>query len=396
LKKKQLIKEALLATILMIVLDLVINLFSFKSEFIRPIRQGLNGFDVYDLRFSQDDSVVNAIDTGITIVEIGNSRAEIAGQIIVLAEYEPKLIGIDAIFSDPHPAGMDDTLINALHLGNKMVVASKYQLNDQTGKPEILQSFFNSSIPSLQNGFFNLLGGAEEVKRQFVPFIKMGDTLYPAFTTAMLRQISPEKYLLVKNRNASVESINYSGGTHHYNIITKERLSQSDHSADMRDLVHNKIVFLGMIKDGVPDVLEDNHFTPLNHKVVGKSFPDMYGVVIHANIFEMMLRGNYIFEAPSWVVYFITFIIVFLINIFFIRHLSKGKKQSHLFLFLFQFIIAAALVYLALLAFKWFDFKMNLAPMMVAIVLSFEVFWIYEWTATFLRKRFRYETFVHK
>jgi hypothetical protein len=63
-------------------------------------------------------------------------------------------------------------------------------------------------------------------------------------------------------------------------------------------------------------------------------------------------------------------------------------------LFLLQFVIAIVLIYLALLIFTWWNYKLDLMPMVIAMVLSFEIFWLYEWTALKLKKNFGYETFL--
>jgi hypothetical protein len=50
----------------------------------------------------------------------------------------------------------------------------------------------------------------------------------------------------------------------------------------------------------------------LNLKVAGRANPDMFGVVIHANIVSMILNEDYIDQLDGWVLYLIAFIICFL------------------------------------------------------------------------------------
>ena len=332
----------------------------------------------------------------LRLLKSGIPRQEIAAQIDKIAKFGPAIIGLDAIFENAREGIADNTLIAALRNQEKLVVASKYDNNPESGKEGLFRSFFSNEIPGLQDGFFNLVEGPEEIKRHFLPFLTLNGTKYPAFSTRMLMLLSKKKFNSLSHRNKAVESINYSGGAHHFNTVAKDTLLYGDSSQNMRDLFYKKIVLIGFIKDKKPDVLEDFHFTPLNHKHTGKSFPDMYGVVIHANILEMMLKENYIHEAPQWLVYLFTFGIILVINIYYIRRLSGKGKKNQLFLFILQFLVVSVLVYFALLAFKYFNFKMDLTPMMIAVVLSLEVFWIYEFLASFAKNRFGYKTFVHE
>jgi CHASE2 domain-containing sensor protein len=45
---------------------------------------------------------------------------------------------------------------------------------------------------------------------------------------------------------------------------------------------------------------EDKFYTPLNKKLAGKSNPDMFGVVVHANIISMILREDYVEQMATW------------------------------------------------------------------------------------------------
>jgi CHASE2 domain-containing sensor protein len=121
----------------------------------------------------------------------------------------------------------------------------------------------------------------------------------------------------------------------------------------------------------------------------------MYGVVVHANILEMMLDRHYINVLPVWGVYACTFVIVFFINIFYIRKVSRSHKHNHILLFFLQFALAIGLLYLALVIFDVFDFALDSMPILIAVVLSFEIFWLYEWLAVKMHKLIGYETFLH-
>ena len=425
MKRTQLYKEAFVASLLVIAVDILLSFVPWKFELIRPIKQGFNDFNVDDLRYSQADPMVSKKDTGITILEIGNTRREIAEEITRVTALHPRAIGIDAIFFAPTPPAAsqpapghaaasqaaasqpdeDSALIHAVRDARNLVLASKYTLDAKStggfksaadSSTERMQtSFFEPAIPGVRDGFFNFVEGPEDVKRHFTPFLTFNGQDYPSLTTRMLQELSPDAYQALLARHNEIETINYAGNLSHYNVVSLERFFHPDNEDDLAAYFRDKIVFIGFFKDQQPDVLEDMHFTPMNHRRGGKSFPDMYGVVIHANILEMMQGHHYINVMPLREVYLVTFVIIFFINIFYIRKVSRSHRHNHLLLFLLQFILAIGLLYLALLIFDLFDYTFDPMPMLIAVVLSFEIFWLYEWLAVKMNKLFHYKTILH-
>lgn len=393
MKKTQRYKEAFIASILVIIVDILLSFVPWKFELIRPIKQGFNDFNVYDLRYSGTDTFIGKKDTDITLVEIGDTRRQIAGELNRIAPFHPRIVGIDAIFTQPGDPAADSELIDALRKFPRLVLAAQYSID--SNKEWMQQSFFKSQIPTARDGFYNFVEGPEDIQRHFAPFLPLHGRPYPAMTSAMLQSLSPDDYQYLKNRNNSVETINYAGNLNHYNIVPLDNLLHPNGKEDLGGYLRDKIVLLGFFKAQKPDVLEDLHFTPMNDRRGGKSFPDMYGVVIHANILEMMLGRHYINVLPDWGVYGCTFIIIFFINLFYIGKLSRSHKHNHFLLFLLQFVLAIGLLYLALLIFDWFNFALDPLPILIAVVLSFEIFWLYEWLAVKMHKFFGYETFLH-
>jgi hypothetical protein len=395
MKKSQLIKEAFVASLLVICIDLMISFFPWKSDFIKPIKQGLDDFDIYDLRYSGADPTAGKKDTNITLLQIAESRSEIAAQIAKVMSLNPKIIGIDAIFNDPQNEEKDSLLIQALKMSKTVVVASRYFGRSDSGREYIKRSFFSDKIPGLMDGFFNLAEGPVSTQRHFAPFVPINSEIYPSMTTRMLEALSPEAYNKLISRHRSIESIYYSGNLSDFNVVTYNQFKNLDGHAGTDDYFRNKIVFIGFFIERPPYVLEDFHFTPMNDKHGGKSFPDMYGVVIQANILEMLLNGHFINEMPLWLVYSITFILLLFINVFYIWTLNRYHEHKHLMLFIFQLFLVSLFVYAALLIFDWFDYKIDLMPLIIGAGLSLEIFWLYEILAKRMKKLFQYETFVH-
>jgi CHASE2 domain-containing sensor protein len=399
-KKGQLIKEAFIASLLVIIIDLLLSFFPLKFELIRPIKQGFNDFDIYDLRYAGNTSSVDKKDTNITILGIGNSRNEIAQQINTVASFHPRVIAVDALFESRKPDGevkniSDDSMLTAaIANAGKIIVATKYAGKNAAGQDSLVKSFFADSINNMKDGLYNFLEGGEEVNRHFFPFHNVNDVKYPAFASSIIQAVSPDHFDQLLKRNKDIEVINYAGNAAHFNVVSLEKYKQYKNTGELNDLFNNKIVLIGFIKDKEPYVLEDLHFSPMNGKFAGKSFPDMYGIVIHANIIEMVLSGNYISEMSAFSAYLFTFFLVFAINIFYIWRLSGKGKHNHFLLFIFQFLFAVLLTYFALMIFAQFNYRVNLTPIIIAVVLSFEIFWLYETVALKMHKIFGYETFL--
>lgn len=393
MKRTQLYKEALVASLLVIAADILLSFLPWKFELIRPIKQGFDDFSVYDLRYAETDPTVTRMDTGITLLQIGDTRQEIAEELDRIAAFHPRVVGIDAIFNNPADPHTDSSLVAAARKIQHLVIASDYFRNKDT--EYVHTSFFKSRVPGVQEGSYNFVEDSVDIKRHFRPFFSLGNQPYPSLPARMLQVIAPNDYQHLLDHHKGPGTINYAGNLEHYNVVTLDRLLHPLPNEDPGDYFRDKIVFIGFFKADKPDVLEDMHFTPMNPRRGGKSFPDMYGVVIHANILEMMLGHRYVHTLCDPGVYAITFIIIFFIDIFYIRRLSRSRKHNHFLLFLLQFVLAIGLLYLSLLIFEWFNVELDPMPLLIAVVLSFEIFWLYEWLAVKMNKLFGYATFLH-
>ena len=143
----------------------------------------------------------------------------------------------------------------------------------------------------------------------------------------------------------------------------------------------NKIVLMGFCGESEHALsMKDRYFTPLNEQYSDKSYPDMHGIVIHANIISMLLDRQFdmIDDISDKWIYFISFLIFF-INFFIFKPLIK----KHLFFLvplvrviqLFQFVLLFSLCIYLLVN---FNIKLSFITMITAVILSFELFEFYE------------------
>ena len=86
-----------------------------------------------------------------------------------------------------------------------------------------------------------------------------------------------------------------------------------------------KIILVGECDvNGNPCGKAEKHFTPLNEQLGGKSFPDMEGIYIHANIVNTLLSSTYIRVADERVVLFYSIAIcIFFLPIMMIIYVKR-------------------------------------------------------------------------
>lgn len=69
--------------------------------------------------------------------------------------------------------------------------------------------------------------------------------------------------------------------------------------------------------------MKDRYYTPLNERSSGRSIPDMFGVIIHANIISMLLDEDYIDDVPEWLLYLFSFLYFYQL-LYFLKVVEKN------------------------------------------------------------------------
>ena len=394
LKKKRfhLIRESVLATLLTLTITFCISFIPIKFEFARPIRQGFLGFDIYDLFYSGNNLNNTKHDPNIILVEIADDRKAIADQINLIQKYAPAVLGIDAVFQNKGEPVADTKLMQAFNHSNNIIFSSEFDINHVTGQLTLVRSFFEKKNTHYQSGFTNFWGSPVSVIRNYPPFYKVGDSTYLAFTSVIIKKISPEKFKKLRERNNESEIINYTGNLESYTSITKEELQLYAATGQLDSLLARKIVLLGYFVKDKSLVINDLYFSQLNEQVAGKSLPDMYGVVIHANILSMILNENYASQSSDLLAYICAGIIVFLFLLFMLWRYKKAKHPKHGWFLLIQSFLILGILFIFLLVYEWFYIKISPLPIIIALVLSVELLSVYKDIALWLHKKYGYYT----
>ena len=384
-------KETLIASAIVFLVFFLLSAFPLKFEFVKPIKQELNDFDIYDLVYSGINKDHSQRDTNIVLVQIADSREDIVEEVKSLNKYKPLVIGMDITFDAPSPDVVTDSVLSSELDAPNVVTGNKLVVDSASRELKVSGSFFDGSQRKNKSGYFNFQGEADAVVRDYYPFFTVGKEKLPAFTSQIAQQFNPAAFAKLEKQERELQPIRYTGNLENYTVFTKEDLSNLD-SLQLWNLLHNKIVLLGILYTRPPLVLEDLHFTPVNEKVQGKSYPDMYGLVIHANILSMILSGVYPRELSAVLSYLIAFVITFLLVYYQLKLYQKKAHPNHLRLVLLQFVLLIVFIYLSLLLFKYAQVKVPLLSILLCIALSVETLNIYKFLALWLHKKINYQT----
>jgi CHASE2 domain-containing sensor protein len=388
-----------------------------------PIGQALSDFELTDYAFSNIRPDPTTIEERIVIVNIGNlSRAGIAEQLRIVSKYKPKVIGIDSYFNCE--GGMRDTvncpqlldtmgnllLSNAIQEAGNVVLVSKFHqsmASFRTGAIEVYDSMeFSDPIfqDFAQSGFANLPTAnkavyQEDVKicREFVPKMPIGETEQLAFSVKLAMMYDSVKTMRFLRRGKERESVNYRGNVEVQDVRIASIKSKEIATTKRPVLFYALDVDQVLNEDFIPGIITDNivvfgylgsylgdpawndkFFTPLNKKVAGRANPDMFGVVVHANIISMILNGDFIDELEEWHQYVIAFILCYLNIALFFYINSKYPVWFDSVSLIIQVTQILLLMGFTVWIFAHSSFKLDLTIAIFTIALAGPVFEFYD------------------
>jgi CHASE2 domain-containing sensor protein len=384
------------------------------------IGKALNDVELTDYVFSElrDDPLV---DTSIVVVNIGNlTRRQIAQQIQIVSKYKPRVIGFDGFFDcrtglrdTVNCPALKDTLGNLMlseaikEAGNVVLVTKLFQ-NDSTlverGFEDVADSLRRSDPIfrdyALAEGFATLDTDAafqDDVKtcRSFTPQWYYDNKKIYAFSVQLAMAYDSVRTKAFLDRGNFREVISYRGNV--FDIFGTTNYPQMFYTLDVEEVmtenfteevIKDRIVIFGYLGQQLGDPSwSDKFYTPLNNKMAGKSNPDMFGVVVHANIVSMILHADYIDEMAEWQQYLMAFMICLLNVALFSLINAKlptwydGITKS---LQLLQLVLYS---FLMVMIFHEFSYKLNITYTLAAVALVGDVFEIYNniFKAIFIR-----------
>lgn len=373
-------RDTILATIFLFVVLWLLSV-TIHTGIMEPGKIEPHDFDYTDAVFALSGPNPSRFDSDIVIVNIGDTdRAGIAAIIQKTKSYHPKAIGVDVLFDNTEQ-----------HAGDSELAAVT------SGVPNLVMAYFKhlegegaagSIAGAAHYGFANFPGDKGNVIRYCLPFYKELEKNNSSFASEIVQLADPAAYKKLKEHGAEEQAINYSRRDSEYVIIEYGQLLH-----DMVDpnTLKNKIVLIGFYSYN-PNNIEDKMLSPKNPVFLGRSLPDMHGVVIHANIISMMLTGSYIHTMPGWLNYAIAIIIAWICIGIIIKHIVNKHVWFHIIVKLWQAAILLLLIASNLLLFKYCHIKFDFTLAIFVLIFSAEIIYVYEMLALWLEKRFDHKT----
>jgi CHASE2 domain-containing sensor protein len=352
----------------------------FNLDFLNPIQTSLSDFYLTDIVFSQlRDNNLTPVDTNIILVNLGRlNRKGIASAINIINKNEPKVLGIDTFFRNPKDESGDSILEASLNNINNLVMVTELKnLNQDTKNFDTLVKSYSRFTKNAKTGFANLVIDLDNFKtaRTFSVKESVVNTSELSFPSQILEIVFPEKYQKICNRNKQTEVINFRRNMSKYRTIDISELFSD--SSDL-SFIKGKIVLLGFLGETINQrVSEDLYFTPMNEKFIGKSFPDMYGMLIHANVLSQEISEDYIHTIPFWLINTIIILLIYLNMVLFgfiERNFENYYEPGSL---LIVFTEITTLFLMVIFLFHWFNLLLELKNAYLAIGLCPTAFELY-------------------
>jgi len=277
-----------------------------KFSFLNPIDTALSDFEMTDIVFSEGIRDTPSLDTNIVLVNFGNlSRRGIAKEIEIIASKKPKVLGIDCSFRILKNKDDDSLLALAMSKVENLVLYSKLDYSSKANidafdtllfcQPKFAQ--YGSS------GFCNLITPGQDAYltcRTFKPIDSVNGHIENAFALEIATHVNKSKVDKFLSRNKEVEIINFRGNKDYfYSLDVGDLLGYDDGTGFIQNPelginLKDKIVIMGFMGENFGPksnlTIEDKFHTPMNENYAGKAYPDMFGVVVHANIASMVLN----------------------------------------------------------------------------------------------------------
>ncbi|APA64454.1 CHASE2 domain-containing protein [Maribacter sp. 1_2014MBL_MicDiv] len=378
-------KEAFFCMLFSFLILGVVLLIGLNLSFFSPFKNAFKDFSYLDLYHAEklDDNDFH-INQDIILVNIDRlNRKEIAEVLDKLQQFQPKIIGIDIIFKDKKDPIWDNYLAGKLK-DETLVFAYSIIGSNEVNTDCTLHKIDDNK------GYANFNFNKETIViRNFQGVRKLENKTLTSFPVMIAKNYMGESWYC--NNEIFLEKeipIQYTGRRDEFLILESRDLLGKEAIPFIKD----KIVLVGYLGNEMAYKydIEDKHYTPMNPKFVGKSPPDTFGLVIHANIVQMLIDGNYIKVVPNWFLGLLTIVLTFFSLAYFI-YLGKKQLASYVLrLNLVQLLFTIFFVWLSLYFFKN-GILFKITTITAVVVFSMGLIGYYRKLAHYLYKRFKWQ-----
>jgi len=377
--------DTLFATLFIFFVIVGIGSIPISFDAVDPVAEALKDFESTDIVFNQlHDPAEIAVDENIVLINIGEvNRATIAKQIDILNKYQPKVMAMDIRFIKDKTPDQDFPLMMAFSQVKNLVLGARmYDLDSvkditwhslETSNPKFTQYGVNAYV-NVHTGDAN--GGGFRTTRRFIPRAKMNDSTMLSFPAKIAQLYDSTKFEKLMQRTNVEEIINWRG-----NIYPDDLMKSKFMVLDVEDvlnenfdgsIIKDKILLFGFMGRHLRDEfhIDDKFYTPLNEQLAGRAYPDMYGVVVHANVISMILHEDYINYLPNFLNALIAFILCYLNVALFLYIADKAKIYYDLITKMWQLVESIALMTIVVILMSNYNLKIEFTFALIAILLS--------------------------
>ena len=380
---KRFFTEYLILNCFIFVCVWLLSLLVLNVSFFDPFSEAFRDFTITDLYYNKLKDRNEIYKGPVVLINAENkNRKELAFLLQTVQEANPKVVALDIIF--PDRKGEDDSLLHNLFKQYNNFVLPSYPDFDNPSQSVYNHSYFTGN----KNNYVNFEGDDKETStiRYYYPFTNQQQ----AFTTGIIQKFNNTLYQkLLKKKNKRVE-IHYLGNLANFSYFNFDEVMQPDFNTTS---LTGKIVLIGYL--GLPGsnlenkIDEDMIFTPLNQKLSGRSYPDMYGCVAHANILRMIIEEDYIkVVSPFWS-FLISFLFIWFMLPLFCGLFFKGDIWFNGLGTGVQLIGSILLVYFTVLAYRYLDTKFDPGLLLACFVLLPIFINLYEVLLLFLKHKLK-------
>jgi CHASE2 domain-containing sensor protein len=370
------------------------------------------------------------VDERIVLVNFGElSRREVATMIQIINKYKPRVIATDALYDCE--GGLRDTIncpqlldtLGNLMLSDAIKESNQFVMGEKLIQSKLLGQTDNNEIDSLElpdpmfrdysyQGFVTIPTDAnyqEDVKiaRTIIPKMAVNGKRELAFSSRIAMSydsLKTEKYLA---RNKEEEIINFRGNIEVLQLRINDLKSNDTGTSNFATLFYvidyedvfsenfdslffkDKIVMMGFLGKYLgASSWEDKFYTPLNKKIGGRANPDMFGLVVHANVVAMILNQDFINELDAMQKYLIAFLVCLLTVALFIVVDEKLPIWYDALSVVIQLIGIALIMLTIVQVFAIFNMKLDLKLTLAATALVGPCYDIFKSVQNELIKRF--------
>lgn len=380
--------RAVIVTLLIWAVILMLDLIRLNLHFLDPFNNSLRNYEITDIvtsRFRDKDQIT--FEDQIVLVNTRKpDRLKLAQIIERLNQFSPKVIGVDILLEEKKDASIDSLLAEKIKSSPNLILANRLERFDDSIKifdpPVGCEPIFAQHA---QNGFVNFVSKDNWTVRVFNPKVNTLDGEEMAFAVKITELANPKVLKKLWYRNKKMERIHYLGDINSFVQFDAEMLL--DKSLDLSEVFEDKIVLVGYLgSDEWSMSMKDRFFTPLNEQYAGRSLPDMFGLVIHANIISMLIRGNYIYDVPGWLAGILELLYCY-VNVLLIFWIYNRFPESFHGIARGVQIIEFVLVFLLIsILFHYFKIRIDFDRGILALLLIYDFVMIYE---SFLKKKIK-------